>query len=55
MNDKNSEKLNVVHCELQELINECPAPYIHFYADLELMLKLVEEVRNDLLKEQQEI
>ena len=48
MNYKDSEKLNIVHCEIQELINDCPA-------DLELMLKLVEEVRNDLLKEQQEI
>ena len=39
---KDLEKLNIVHCEIQELINDCPA-------DLRLMLKLVEEVRNHLM------
>ena len=38
-----ADKLNIVHCEIQELINDCPA-------DLRLMLALVEEVRNDLMK-----
>ena len=48
MNYKDSEKLNIVHCEIQELINDCPA-------DLELMLKLVEEVRNDLIDREKEV
>jgi len=46
MNDKNSEKLDVVHCELQELINDCPA-------DLDLILRLVEEVRNDIIDKEE--
>ena len=38
-----ADKLNIVNCEIQELINDCPA-------DLRLMLALVEEVRTDLMK-----
>ena len=48
MNYKDSEKLNIVHCEIQELINDCPA-------DLELMLKLVEELSNDLIDREKEV
>ena len=40
-----SEKLNIVHCEIQELINNCPV-------DLRLILSLVEEVRDDLMEEE---
>jgi len=44
METSKSEKLNIVHCEIQELINNCPA-------DLKLILSLVEEVRNDLMED----
>ena len=47
----NVDKLNTVHCQLQELIHDIPneEKFSILETDLYLMLSLVEEVRNNLM------